>query len=268
MRAEELVGSHGGFDASLVAPSLFKAQQVTRAVGAVDGVSRLSEVDVERSVDEALRGMTLGVRMLGVSPEASVRAGVPTYDAGTPGVQVSLGAGASVSPSWWSQSRTQAGLSRLMSSLDVAVTEDSTTAPVGVPVRASSGQGAVPDLKQVTPGATRGGPLARRMAARAERAERELSKVQGQKLSDRALFTPPSYTVDGTAGGQQGTASPLAAKGSPSGGSIEKGESGDRKGLAHQTGVPSQDDIEDIAREVLSELRRRWSYEIERRGME
>lgn len=268
MRAEELVGSHGGFDASLVAPSLFKAQQVTRPDSAVDGLSRLSEVDVDRSVDEALRGMTLGVGMLGVSPEASVRAGVPTYDAGSPGVQVSLGAGAGMSPRWWSQSRTQAGLSRLMSSLDMAVTEGSTAAPVGVPVRASSGQGAVPDLKQVTPGASRGGPLARRMAARAERAERELSKVQGQKLSDRALFTPPSYTVDGTAGGQQGTASPLAAKGSPSGGSIEKGESGDRKGLAHQTGVPSQDDIEDIAREVLSELRRRWSYEIERRGME
>jgi hypothetical protein len=49
---------------------------------------------------------------------------------------------------------------------------------------------------------------------------------------------------------------------------VERAEQEDRGTTAHQTGVPSQDNIDDIAYEVLNELKRRWGLELERRGLE
>ena len=97
----------------------------------------------------------------------------------------------------------------------------------------------------------------------------EAGRVQGQQVARRELFTPPTPHFGNTGPGGSGDA-PMAraAKDSSSGGQVERAEPFDRKMLAHQSGVPSQENIEDMAREVLAELKLRWQYELERRGIE
>jgi hypothetical protein len=89
---------------------------------------------------------------------------------------------------------------------------------------------------------------------------------QGAELPTRTLFTPPSVNIP--AQGMMAAEPDMAPRAAKSGSKVESAEIGDRKSTAHQTGVPSQESIEDMAKEVLDELKRRWSYELERRGIE
>jgi hypothetical protein len=89
-------------------------------------------------------------------------------------------------------------------------------------------------------------------------------EYQGGVLSKkRELYVPPPPTVSPA---KASAVAPRAAM--AGGGSVDTGESPDRGAAAHQTGVPSLESIEDTAREVLSEIKRRWGYELERRGIE
>jgi hypothetical protein len=136
-----------------------------------------------------------------------------------------------------------------------------------------------PEDKWIQPGAKgvpdRSGPaprktgLARNLIKREKRKESpaiESGRFQGADLPKRTLFTPPSVNIP--AAGIAAAPADMAPRAAMGGSSVETSEGSDRKATAHQTGVPSQESIEDMAREVLTELKRRWSYELERRGIE
>ena len=275
---EALLNGRGDFGATYVAPSLFRLQDrrptgssaaLRRASPRTSGSSRVAAMraELETVLPSAALGLSFFEPQQTQAPSAATQRSSESMS--MPGLV--LGAMRAAGPSSFGASRVQRGTQSLMASMGMEVVTPAASPEAVRPPRALVTSRPEAPLETVKPGPS--ASLSSRLSARENRNEAARAQTQGQAISSRTLFEPPTWkgTIDGTAGGQKshGGMAPRAAKDlGSSGGTIDKGESADRKLLAHQTGVPSQEDIEDMAREVLTELKRQWSNELERRGIE
>lgn len=256
---EALIASRGGFEATHVAPTIFR--QVRQRAGFGQAPMERDQMVAfgQAAVAEALRQAPLGLKL-----HRATRGG-RDESAGT----LAVGPASGSAPSWMSSTLAQRGVERLLASLDGQPQEAKASGG-----QAGMGRGAMrgPDMPQLDPKPRPAPPLTGRLVSRSERKESSRASsggsYQGENISERTLFTPPAPQLGGPVGLEAAGLAPRAAMPSSSGGTVERAEGADRKMLAHQTGVPSQENIEDMAREVLAELKRRWSYELERRGIE
>jgi hypothetical protein len=255
--ADSLVSGRSSLAGTLVAPRLLTPQR-TRGRSR-HGARRGS---TGQNFEAVAHQVAMGLRSLRMTPGTGGRA----ESAGSL-LAVGAGAGALNASPWLTSTRSQEGARRLAASLGmewIAPGTGRAQAAAGVELQS-------PDL--VAPGGAKSGdgPGALfKPPAPPPKPRARAAKAPGELYSPPTPPSLPAAETFGPGGTKPDAAvAPRAARTQDtSGGMVERAEAEDRTGMAHQSGVPSQENIEDIAYEVLSELKRRWGNELERRGTE
>ncbi len=256
--ADAIVSGRASLAGTLVAPRLLTPQ---RTRSGQRGTRTRGAAGQAGSYDAVAHQVAMGLRSLRFGSAPGGRA----ESAGTM-LAVGAGAGALNASPWMTSTRSQEGARRLAASLGMEWAAPGTSraqAAAGVDLQS-------PDLVRPGSPGTGDGPGALfKPPAAPPKPRARAAKAPGTLYSPPKPPSLPTPETFGPGTAQAEAVAPRAARTQDSsGGMVERAEAEDRTGMAHQSGVPSQENIEDIAYEVLSELKRRWSYELERRGTE
>lgn len=271
--SDSLLSGRGDFSATHVAPSLFQLRDASGR--RVDGVRSASL----RAVGQ---GMALGLRQLGAGA-AGAPGYVPMGMGGGAGDLLAVGAGASpLSRSQLMQETRNHG--RIQSFMEMVSAAAAGAAPAGVaPGAVDAPVGAQVSVGRPAPPSPQGLSVGRApttMLAPGQWGGVRREGYQSAPEPPRTLFkpfTPPAPSAGSASqpdgkpwaegfGNQQGVA-PRASMGDNRH-EESRAERTERHTHEGQAQAPNQEQIEDIAREVLDVLKHRWMIELERRGIE
>lgn len=273
-KTESILSQQGGFEGTHIAPTLFKGVAQRNRSGASTLTSpsapSFSADKIETSaITQSVQQMAMGLRSLGWSDTSLSSQG--TSD--TPGTLLAVGAAASSlnAQPWMTSTPSLRSLDRLLYSLhqgeqgtkDTPASMQGKLPGVSIQQPGSSPYKGTPEL----PGDNGAGALVTPDAWKQPSSSRGYGSMGS---APRELFKPfsaPAPASKPYADASDGSnVAPRASMGSsPQENRAERMEAHTAERQADQ---PSRENIEDMALEVLAELKRRWSYELERRGTE
>jgi hypothetical protein len=262
--AEALVGSQGGFEGAFVAPRLFQAA-AQRAGARGSAAATLGGRAPWREV-----GGRMGLGLVDLKP-GTLGGGLALGGGDGVGELPAIGAGNSAlnQAPWMTSTQALSRMEQIVNTL-----QQSAAAQQAVARRGASGDLTLPSLPASPDAVISGRGVGGVGGGYGEMPQppRELYKPP---YTAQAQATPATQAQGGQGGaagswgqppGQQGFAMPRASMDQQNAPEVRPERGGEHPYDAGE--MPTQQHIEDLAQEVLETLKRKWAYELERRGVE